>query len=178
MNRRLKSEIKPRNVFKIIKHGSIPLAIIAASGVIALFSADRWILDILAKQRDLNFRQEISRISLQLSESVLLSNYNNIDTLLLRILNEDLNITCLAVSDNNSKILSIASREQPGSNASIKYGQPPENCNTTTKKSQDDNFYAGSLIENNKISIGSVSCLLYTSPSPRDKRQSRMPSSA
>lgn len=156
MNRRLKGEIKPRNVFKIIKHGSIPLAIIAASGVIALFSADRWILDILAKQRDLNFRQEISRISLQLSESVLLSNYNNIDTLLLRILNEDLNITCLAVSDNNSKILSIASREQPGSNASIKYGQPPKNCNTTTEKSQDDNFYASSLIENNKISIGSV----------------------
>ena len=26
--------------------------------------------------------------------------------------------------------------------------------------------------------IGVVSCLLYTSPSPRDKRQSRMPSSA
>ena len=25
---------------------------------------------------------------------------------------------------------------------------------------------------------GSISCLLYTSPSPRDKRQSRMPSSA
>ena len=26
--------------------------------------------------------------------------------------------------------------------------------------------------------VGIVSCLLYTSPSPRDKRQSRMPSSA
>ena len=26
--------------------------------------------------------------------------------------------------------------------------------------------------------FGSISCLLYTSPSPRDKRQSRMPSSA
>ena len=26
--------------------------------------------------------------------------------------------------------------------------------------------------------IGSGTCLLYTSPSPRDKRQSRMPSSA
>ena len=30
----------------------------------------------------------------------------------------------------------------------------------------------------NAISPGSWTCLLYTSPSPRDKRQSRMPSSA
>ena len=29
-----------------------------------------------------------------------------------------------------------------------------------------------------KVSINRDSCLLYTSPSPRDKRQSRMPSSA
>ena len=29
-----------------------------------------------------------------------------------------------------------------------------------------------------KLDDGSVFCLLYTSPSPRDKRQSRMPSSA
>ena len=28
------------------------------------------------------------------------------------------------------------------------------------------------------VSAASVTCLLYTSPSPRDKRQSRMPSSA
>ena len=30
----------------------------------------------------------------------------------------------------------------------------------------------------NKLITRSISCLLYTSPSPRDKRQSRMPSSA
>ena len=30
----------------------------------------------------------------------------------------------------------------------------------------------------NKLSIQIIDCLLYTSPSPRDKRQSRMPSSA
>mgnify|MGYP003316707036 CR=1 FL=1 len=29
-----------------------------------------------------------------------------------------------------------------------------------------------------ELSSGAISCLLYTSPSPRDKRQSRMPSSA
>ena len=28
------------------------------------------------------------------------------------------------------------------------------------------------------LSVQNISCLLYTSPSPRDKRQSRMPSSA
>ena len=30
----------------------------------------------------------------------------------------------------------------------------------------------------NKVNIDLMPCLLYTSPSPRDKRQSRMPSSA
>ena len=32
--------------------------------------------------------------------------------------------------------------------------------------------------ENNSLFQGIYTCLLYTSPSPRDKRQSRMPSSA
>ena len=37
----------------------------------------------------------------------------------------------------------------------------------------------GKLFKKNKIPVDQVlSCLLYTSPSPRDKRQSRMPSSA
>ena len=38
-----------------------------------------------------------------------------------------------------------------------------------------------SLIENPPLAVPTyppVTCLLYTSPSPRDKRQSRMPSSA
>ena len=35
------------------------------------------------------------------------------------------------------------------------------------------------LIKNNKMPKGDpITCLLYTSPSPRDKRQARMPSSA
>ena len=34
------------------------------------------------------------------------------------------------------------------------------------------------IIEDADILIRSGNCLLYTSPSPRDKRQSRMPSSA
>ena len=32
--------------------------------------------------------------------------------------------------------------------------------------------------QNANISVNNKTCLLYTSPSPRDKRQSRMPSSA
>ena len=39
--------------------------------------------------------------------------------------------------------------------------------------------YGGDVWDPEKVTIGQVySCLLYTSPSPRDKRQSRMPSSA
>ena len=36
----------------------------------------------------------------------------------------------------------------------------------------------GRMAQANGIRVLSFSCLLYTSPSPRDKRQSRMPSSA
>ena len=36
----------------------------------------------------------------------------------------------------------------------------------------------GLLLEPNTLYLGRTICLLYTSPSPRDKRQSRMPSSA
>ena len=45
-----------------------------------------------------------------------------------------------------------------------------------------DTMIAGSLVDENRFryDLGSMGrdCLLYTSPSPRDKRQSRMPSSA
>ena len=123
-----KNKVNFKRVLRIVRHSSIPLAVVASCGLITLFGADRWILRNLEEQRDLNFRQVVSNISLQLSENVLLSSYNNIDTLLLRILDEDIHITCLAVADNNGKFLSIASREKPGSKASIKYGLPPENC--------------------------------------------------
>ena len=51
----------------------------------------------------------------------------------------------------------------------------------TTKISQDqynillDEFQSD---KTSKVESHDLSCLLYTSPSPRDKRQSRMPSSA
>ena len=41
-----------------------------------------------------------------------------------------------------------------------------------------DGSYLGSLGNEKINSVLSRDCLLYTSPSPRDKRQSRMPSSA
>ena len=40
-----------------------------------------------------------------------------------------------------------------------------------------DHLVAGGLV-NKPLRDQSLGCLLYTSPSPRDKRQSRMPSSA
>ena len=68
---------------RIFRHSSIPLAIVASCGVIALLGADRWILHNLEKQRELTFKHDISTISLELSENVLTSNYTNTDRLLL-----------------------------------------------------------------------------------------------
>ena len=45
------------------------------------------------------------------------------------------------------------------------------NVNLKTLKQDEDNLYADNFIWN-------IDCLLYTSPSPRDKSSSRMPSSA
>ena len=104
---------------RIFRHSSIPFALVAGCGILSFVGADRWILHNLREQRDFNFKQTINRIALQLSENVLTSSYTNIDTLLLRILEEDTHITCLTVTRQSGKILSIASRKQPGSRASI-----------------------------------------------------------
>ena len=99
---------------RIFRHSSIPLALVASCGVIALLGADRWILHNLEKQRELSFNHEISTISLELSENVLTSNYTNIDRLLLRILKADSHIICLVVTGNDGNILSIqACKEVP-----------------------------------------------------------------
>ena len=41
-----------------------------------------------------------------------------------------------------------------------------------------EHYVYGEMIDINNAIASNLSCLLYTSPSPRDKRQSRMPSSA
>ena len=45
------------------------------------------------------------------------------------------------------------------------------------RKNNIDGALTISLFDNRSIDVP-INCLLYTSPSPRDKRQSRMPSSA
>ena len=42
----------------------------------------------------------------------------------------------------------------------------------------DRKFNLGQIATKEEIAGWDIDCLLYTSPSPRDKRQSRMPSSA
>ena len=66
----------------------------------------------------------------------------------------------------------------------IAYKKQPEVSNTIKKGTQNDSWNERSenmeravIIEKNPEAL-LQSCLLYTSPSPRDKRQSRMPSSA
>ena len=54
-------------------------------------------------------------------------------------------------------------------------------ANTTSGTTTfDKTFSIDEIIEESfeRLGIQDVTCLLYTSPSPRDKRQSRMPSSA
>ena len=57
----------------------------------------------------------------------------------------------------------------------IVVGNPINMDGTSGKSSQSAKDFALNLSKNITIPI---TCLLYTSPSPRDKRQSRMPSSA
>ena len=48
------------------------------------------------------------------------------------------------------------------------------------KSTMENERRSGKFVSNNVINLSGrvLTCLLYTSPSPRDKRQSRMPSSA
>ena len=156
------SKKSPMNkALRIFHHSSIPLALVASCGVIALFGADRWILYNLEKQRERIFNHVISTISLELRENVLTSNYTNIDKLLLSILEADSHISCLVVTGNDGDILSIASRRTSGIPASIKYGKPPKQCtlsiNTSpTTLTQAGNFYASSPIRNSNLIIGRI----------------------
>ena len=56
----------------------------------------------------------------------------------------------------------------------------PNNLNNedSTHKKENHNLNTSNAKEKNIITVDLTNCLLYTSPSPRDKRQSRMPSSA
>ena len=55
-----------------------------------------------------------------------------------------------------------------------------KNKNASRNYKLDESFQAGIVLEGWEVKSlrQSKVCLLYTSPSPRDKRQSRMPSSA
>ena len=90
---------------------------------------------------------------------------------------------------NSSKIISVSSPEEYLISSAaraierftgIVIGVTGSNGKTTTKNILNScikNSYATYQNYNNEIGLP-LCCLLYTSPSPRDKRQSRMPSSA
>ena len=97
----------------------------------------------------------------------------------------------LSIENNlsNSKIISILVEEalsirgifnKKKGKATQLYQLNEDNSQNLFNNSGDFLDKAKSSIDNNlgKHFIPSKSCLLYTSPSPRDKRQSRMPSSA
>ena len=64
---------------------------------------------------------------------------------------------------------------------SLVHAELKENYYLNTKDDDDDPYessHIDALAVNEHGIFGIYACLLYTSPSPRDKRQSRMPSSA
>ena len=83
------------------------------------------------------------------------------------------------IPSTNSKLLEL---KKIKSKYKVLYFYPKDNTPGCTIETKDFN----SLLSQFKkldcevigISKDSMDCLLYTSPSPRDKRQSRMPSSA
>ena len=146
---------------RIFRHSSIPLALVATCGVIALLGADRWILHNLEEQRRINFQNKVKTISLELNENVLTSNYIGIDNLLLRILEEDTNIRCLLVTGHNGKILSMAGRTKPGLPAYIQYGEPPKACKPNLEHIHKESFsnkdiHANIPIQNNSLILGRI----------------------
>ena len=62
----------------------------------------------------------------------------------------------------------------PAGRLEAKYYKSKKNTSPIALVLQPHPQYGGTM--NNKVVV--ETCLLYTSPSPRDKRQSRMPSSA
>lgn len=161
MKAKPRQKLKFRKALRAWRSSTIPFALLTASGALALLGADRWILYNLAEQRDIDFKQQVSRISLQLNENILLENYIEIDNLLVRIMENGQNITCLVVSGKNENILSMASRTQAISNASIHYGDPPARCrpNAYDPNGEDyhnGNFYAASTVRNDDQILGYV----------------------
>jgi len=146
---------------RTFRRSSIPLALVASCGLIALLGADRWISHNLDEQRKIDFQNKVKTISLELNENILISNYNNIDNLLLRILEEDTHIRCLVVTGHNGKILSIAARTKPGFPAYIQYGEPPKACKLDYEHAHKESFsnkdiHASIPIQNNNLILGRI----------------------
>ena len=68
---------------------------------------------------------------------------------------------------------------EPGKDSPFR-NRPAEESIELFNKMRSGDFRDGAMVLRAKIDMThpNMNCLLYTSPSPRDKRQSRMPSSA
>ena len=72
----------------------------------------------------------------------------------------------------------IPTFENTPSDLTVECDALPATDTVTAIDNCDDNVQVNLVSTTTQTSDGSATCLLYTSPSPRDKRQSRMPSSA
>ena len=82
-----------------------------------------------------------------------------------------MNNKIIIINGPNLNLLGEREQSQYGSG---NYEQLRENCLKKSKEIELDCEFIQSNLEGDLVNT----CLLYTSPSPRDKRQSRMPSSA
>ena len=131
-------------------------------------------------------------------------NPNNVGVSKIRALAKELGITtnslldyydtgeyrsALTIDDVASWIRSSAGQEDlpqllaAASEASMRNSVPPVELNEplTTFTDEDAELFTTAIrhaLQDASATAGVSTCLLYTSPSPRDKRQSRMPSSA
>ena len=82
-----------------------------------------------------------------------------------------MNNKIIIINGPNLNLLGEREQSQYGSTT---YDQLKENCSKKAKEIGLDVEFAQSNVEGELVNI----CLLYTSPSPRDRTRSRMPSSA
>ena len=128
---------------------------------IAVLGSDAWLTNQLDDKKKTTFQNDINRIAIQLENPILLQDFVNIDDSLIKILEEDPSITCLVVTNNIGKSLSIAIRASQEETPEIVYTEPPIECSlkdnsANTRNSHRDNFKGQSLITNQNIQLGTL----------------------
>ena len=140
---------------------STPFTIPIVCLSIAAIGSDAWLGHQLQKKQKIDFQNAINRIAIQLENPVLLKDYANIDNNLINLLQENPSITCLVVTDNKGKSLSIATRTSRDQKPEVAYNRVPAECSledtpTEVADIRKENFTGRALISNRNIQLGTL----------------------